>query len=80
LTRPERLQLKRAAAQAHNDIERCLSNVKWLYDRFAPVHAEHAEMLETTAQALFVSRDLLLKFWTAAWGPPPDNFDSYRGE
>ena len=78
MTRPERLRMKRKAAQAINDIERSLTNVQWLHSEFKPVHPEYADLLEAIAQALFMSRDLMKSFWSHAWGPPPDDFDSYR--
>lgn len=78
MTRPERRKLKREMAQALHNIDRCLGNIQWLHERFEPSHPEYAQLLEAIAQTAIVSKHLMIGFWDKAWGPIPDDYNTYR--
>lgn len=80
MAKRERLTLKRKVAQARNDIDRALTKIAFLHDKFAKTHPSHAELLEAIGKGLILQKQLLEKFWTISWGSLPSEWDTYVGD
>jgi hypothetical protein len=48
-----------------------------LYHIFKEPHPELAEALMLLAQQVIVAQDMLVQFWEACWGEPPENWESW---
>lgn len=75
----KRRDLKRLAAHAYNDQDRCLYNLKTLYEVFKPHHPEHAQLIMTLSQGCMVVQDGIKRLWEDAWGTSPENIAGYKG-
>jgi len=69
--------LKRRVAQAYNNVDRALANVRDLHDQFDPVHPEYGEFLVVIGQTLTQVHKLLMEFWVHAWGELPDDIETW---
>lgn len=75
----KRRDLKRLAAHAYNDLDRCLYNLHTLNEMFAPHHPEHSELIQTLAQGCLTVQGGIESLWRDAWGSPPEDVGKYRG-
>ena len=70
--------LKRAVAQAANHIEEAQIDLLGVKEAFAPVHPDHAQLLDGVVGGLETMLQLIVSFCYHAWGTSPSSWQAWR--